>query len=236
MEGIIAGRRFKTVFAAVLFVPLLICGVLQSREPHPQPAPDIIIDAGHGGIDGGAVGVSGVIEKDLNLEISQKLCQALQQRGFSVLMIRISDISLHNPQDDTVRKMKTGDLKNRLAIADKYPESVFVSIHQNSFPSNHSVRGATVYSGLLNPNSDELAKSVFSALKQLQPDNHRVIKTADSKLYLLSNAKNPAVLVECGFLTNQAEEQQLCDAEYQSKIAAAIADGICDYLNGGAFG
>ena len=196
-----------------------------------EQAPDVIIDAGHGGIDGGAVGTAGTPEKDVNLAIALRLQARLEKDGFRVLMIRATDRSIHDASAVTTRQKKTSDLKNRLAISARYPSAVYVSIHQNSYPSA-KVQGTTLYYGPKNSCSEAIAKAVRAAvLQQLQPDNKRVMKQAGGDLYILSNTAAPAVLVECGFLSNSAEEALLTTPVYQQAMANAIADGLEAYYS-----
>lgn len=186
----------------------------------------IIIDAGHGGVDGGAVGISGVIEKDVNLEISLKLRDLLFFMGYDVIMIRETDVSIHDANADTIRQKKTSDLHNRLKIADENSEAVYISIHQNNFHDS-TQSGMCFYYSPNNDKSKVLAVNLReSMLKYLQPDNRRQLKEATSALYIMHNAKNPAVLVECGFLSNAKEEKLLCDSNYQSEITLVLLSGL----------
>lgn len=188
--------------------------------------PVVIVDPGHGGVDGGAVGISGVIEKDINLSISLRLKNLLTLLGYEVVMTRESDVSIHDEEAKTIRQMKSSDLRNRLAISGQYPEAVFLSIHQNNF-QDHSQNGMCFYYSPNNPDSQQLAQVLRETmLSALQPDNRRQLKKADSNLYILYNTQNPAVLVECGFLSNFEEEQKLTEDEYQGQICLMIASAL----------
>lgn len=192
-------------------------------EVSAQPFPTVVIDAGHGGKDGGAVGVDGTLEKDLNLQIANVLAELLRVSGYNVVMTRTDDEMLVS--DDGVGSQKLQDLKKRLTVASTYPESVTVSIHCNKFPQE-SCKGLQVYFSD-SEKAKALAESIQdSAVKLIQPDNHRVVKKADSSIYLLSRAKTPSVLIECGFLSNEQECKNLKDAEYQKSLALAILAGI----------
>ncbi|HOP10359.1 MAG TPA: N-acetylmuramoyl-L-alanine amidase [Oscillospiraceae bacterium] len=193
---------------------------------------DVIIDPGHGGVDGGAIGVTGSIEKEINLAISLYLRDILIDEGLNVLMIRSTDISIHSNNAVTIRQKKTSDLKNRLAIINANPDAVVISVHQNSFTAGY-VHGTMIYYGTVNPNSKELAEEVKKSIQSLQSDNQKQLKSAGKNLYLMSNAKGPAVLVECGFLSNTNEEALLKTQNYQQSMAQSIADGVLAYFTSG---
>lgn len=190
----------------------------------------IVLDAGHGGFDGGAQGIDGTLEKDLNYSIVCKIAEFLRLGGFDVMLTRKGDESLETNPDDTIGKRKVSDMKNRLQMINSYTDSVFVSIHQNKF-STSNVNGAQVFYSPNNDNSQILAEKIQSSLtRQLQTSNKRSIKRADKTIYLLNKAKNPAVLVECGFLSNKKELELLKTEEYQCKLAFTIYCGILDYF------
>lgn len=197
--------------------------------------PDVIIDAGHGGIDGGAVGVTGSVEKDINLKVALLLRDALEQKGYNVVMIRDSDISLHDASAKTVRQKKVSDLKRRAAVAEEYPSALFISIHMNTF-SQASVNGTMIYYSQNNSDSVVLAEAVREQVRQLQPKNNKKLKAAKGDLFLMTSIKNPAILVECGFLSNKAEEARLKSADYQGEMAETIAGGIESYFHAKYFG
>ena len=193
---------------------------------------DVIIDPGHGGVDGGAVGVTGSIEKEINLNISLYLKEILSAEGLNVLMTRSTDISIHSEEAVTIRQKKTSDLKNRLAIINANPNAVIISVHQNSFTAGY-VHGTMIYYGIVNENSKQLAEKIKKAIQTIQPENEKQLKSAGKDLYLMSYAKGPAVLVECGFLSNAQEEALLKTENYQRKMAQAVADGILTYFSSG---
>lgn len=191
----------------------------------------IIIDAGHGGIDGGTSASDGTVEKDLNLQISLKINEILKSMGIKTAMTRTDDASLNNQNASTIRQKKVSDIKNRLAIINETDDAVFVSIHQNHF-SQEKYSGAQVFYSKNNPQSQVLAEKIrFQLISVLQPENTREIKPSGSEIYLLHHAKVPAVMVECGFLSNYNETQLLKDEEYQRKLAFTVAMGIFDFLN-----
>ncbi len=188
----------------------------------------IIIDAGHGGIDGGAIGKSGTIEKNINLDISKKLKAYIECGGDTCIMIREVDEGLYS-EYGTIRNKKNEDLKNRKEIIKGYKADLFISIHLNSFPQSQYY-GAQVFYPEDNEGSKLLAKRVQEELLVLlNRGNKRVEKESDS-YYILKNNPVPSILVECGFLSNPEEEKLLKDSEYQSKIAWAAYKGIMRYF------
>ena len=200
-----------------------------SAEPS-EPVRDIIIDAGHGGEDGGAE-VSGVIEKDINLAISRKTADILRLSGFSVTEVRESDISVYSDGADTLREKKKSDLNNRVALFNSDKNNIAVSIHQNKFDNSRYSGTQIFYSGN-DPESSVLAECIRKAVVMLlQPDNTRELKSGGSDIFILDNAQVPAVIVECGFLSNNADREMLSDSEYQQKLSFAIAMGVIDYCN-----
>lgn len=190
----------------------------------------VIIDAGHGGPDGGTSADDGTIEKELNLQIALKLNEILNSMGINTVMIRTEDVSIHDESAKTIRQKKVSDLKNRLNIINETENSIFVSIHQNHF-SDSKYSGAQVFYSKNNSDSSILANSVRQTLiSYLQKDNTREIKASGTDIYLLYHAKSPSVMVECGFLSNFAETQNLKNENYQRKLAFMIALGIVDYF------
>ena len=189
----------------------------------------VIVDAGHGGEDGGTQSSAGVLEKEINLDISQKLGNLLKLMGYTVVYTRTDD-TLHYGSDAVKqRQKKVSDIHYRMNIMQAYPESVFLSIHQNHF-SESKYYGAQVFYSKNNPISKTIAESIQLNIRELtQPENDRQIKPSGTDIYLLYNAKTPAVMVECGFLSNAGEALRLSDSEYQKKLSLAIAAGLEEY-------
>ena len=190
----------------------------------------IIIDAGHGGEDPGAIGINGVYEKDVNLSIALILGEELKAKGYTVVYTRTEDKMLYLPEENIKGMRKISDLKNRCKISAEYEDCIFVSIHMNSY-------GASKYSGLQvyyadgNNQSKALANKIQSTVrKNLQPENNRQIKSGSS-IYILENAGGTAVLIECGFLSNDLECQKLSQKEYQKELSFFISCGIIEYIN-----
>lgn len=216
--------------AVLLFIILTQGGTVGVTSALPAEEPVIIIDPGHGGIDGGAVGVSGTVEKRINLEIALKLRDVFVNAGYTVIMTRDTDISIHDSTADTIREMKVSDLRNRLKLTEMYPDSLLISIHQNTL-GDSSVTGAQVFYSPNNPQSEILAQAVQDRFNDgIQLAGDRTIKAAGDNLYLFYNAKNTAILAECGFLSNSTEEAMLCGEEHQNDIVYCIYRGTLNYL------
>ena len=165
--------------------------------------PIVIIDAGHGGADGGAVAYDGTEEETLNLQIAKALEQQLRAFGVETVMTRTNEDSIHDETAKTIREKKVSDIHNRMKIMESYPGALFVSIHQNKY-TDSSQRGTQVFYSPNTTSSSALANCIQqSVVSLLQPDNTREIKKSGSSIYLLYYAKQTAVLVECGFLSNR---------------------------------
>lgn len=190
----------------------------------------VIIDAGHGGEDGGAVGVDGVVEKGINLDISLKLKDYFKSAGFNVVMVREDDTAVYDESCKTLRQKKVSDIHNREELIKEYPNSIFISIHQNKFQES-KYNGTQVFYSKNNDKSKILAQCIQSQIKEsLQPENDRMIKPAGSNLYILYHTKVPAIMAECGFLSNPEEAKKLQTNEYQNEIAFAIFSGTIKYV------
>lgn len=190
----------------------------------------IIIDAGHGGFDGGASAADGTVEKDINLHISKKICAMLRLNGYKVIMTRSEDTGTEDDESAAIAKRKKSDLSNRLQIMKDNPDAIYVSIHLNKFTTS-AANGAQVFYTKNYKEAQSLAQSVQQSITTLiQPENTRVVKQGTDSTYLLKNAVVPAIIVECGFLSNKAELEKLKDDNYQSQMAFAVVGGIMDYL------
>ena len=227
---------FPCVCFALLsaFVFLMISAALKIKvsvsSESVKTMPTIVIDAGHGGEDGGAVSDSGVLEKDINLSIANDTSALFYMLGFDVTKTRTTDIALDNGED-TIRKRKVSDMKKRLEIFNSSEENTVISIHQNKF-SESKYHGTQIFYSPNNPKSKQLADSIkYSVKGLLQPDNERECKKADSGIYLLKNTNNPAVIVECGFISNGEECKNLLDSQYQKQMAFSITAGFLSYYN-----
>lgn len=188
-------------------------------------------NSAHGGFDGGAVAPDGTVEKDINLKISNLISEMLKTAGYKVILTREADVSTDDVETDTIAIRKKSDLKNRLKLMKDYPDAIFVSIHLNKFTTS-AARGSQVfYNGKISE-SKQLGECIQNSIVNLlQPENNRVNKQATSSTYLLYNATLPAVLVECGFLSNKAELELLKNENYQKKMALCCFLGITDYFS-----
>ncbi|MDD2361770.1 MAG: N-acetylmuramoyl-L-alanine amidase [Oscillospiraceae bacterium] len=187
----------------------------------------LLIDPGHGGRDGGASASDGTVEKNINLAISLPLADMLRIFGYPVGMTRVNDRMVCDSELVPLRQQKISDMKNRLK---KYNSSrLTISIHQNHF-SQSQYHGTQIFYGKQNEESRLLAASIRQiVLDKLQPQNTRELKKATKDIYLLSNATTPAIIIECGFLSNSTELSKLKDEEYQQNMACAIACGVLAY-------
>ena len=190
----------------------------------------ILLDAGHGGEDGGTVGVNGVYEKVLNLQMSEALEDYLRFAGFEVVQTRTEDIMLYDKNADFKGKKKMLDLAARLRIAEELLPDLFISIHMNSFPDG-KYSGLTIYYSPNDARSQAIADLMRSdVISHLQPDNKRELKCAGSNIYLLDRLESPSVLVECGFLSNAAECELLSSAEYRHKLSLVLFSSVSSFF------
>ncbi|HEX3022478.1 MAG TPA: N-acetylmuramoyl-L-alanine amidase [Lachnospiraceae bacterium] len=187
----------------------------------------VVLDAGHGGVDPGKVGVNDALEKDINLSIVLKLQRLLEENDVNVIMIRTEDNGLYQMSDSN---KKNADLRKRVEIINTSGADIAVSIHQNAFQEESS-KGAQVFYHSNSAEGKELANILQEQIKETIGDgNHRVAK-ANESYYMLKKTQCPLVIVECGFLSNWTEAKLLCDENYQEKMAWAIHLGIMSYLN-----
>ncbi|MHB1151878.1 MAG: N-acetylmuramoyl-L-alanine amidase [Eubacteriales bacterium] len=181
---------------------------------------DFIVDPGHGGRDGGASAADGTVEKELNLALAAVLRDTLDILGYDAVMTRTDDLMLSDSGSGT-NKMR--DLRARLNIAKANPDALFISIHMNKFPDPR-YSGLQVWYSPNHPSGQKTAQIIQAGYKTyISPENNREIKAAGSNIFLLDRIKNPAVLVECGFLSNASETKRLSDSAYQKKLALVIA-------------
>lgn len=191
----------------------------------------VIIDAGHGGEDCGAIGIDGTLEKHINLSIAKKLSELLSAAGIATRMTRTEDTLLYDKNTDYHGQKKKLDFARRLEIAQSYDNAVFISIHLNSFPQQ-KYSGLQVYYSDNSPESKILAAEIQNLARELiQPNNDRKIKSAGDDIYLLHKIYHPSVLVECGFLSNPEECQKLGDEEYQSALAFVLYSSVVKYIS-----
>lgn len=240
-------QRLKKIFticiSIILASAVLICALyplirISAKDPPSFEPPDVtqkryptvIIDAGHGGEDGGAVGVNGILEKDLNLSIALALYEMLCSRGIPARLTRTDDTLLYDRDTNYQGHKKALDMVARLAISEEYESAIFVSIHMNSFTQS-KYSGLQVYYSENDARSHALAELIQSlAVTNLQPENNRKTKPSDGNIYLLDKISHPAVLVECGFLSNNEECTLLCTSEYQNRLVLTLFSSILKYF------
>lgn len=191
--------------------------------------PVIIIDAGHGGEDGGAIALDNSAEKNYNLDIALRLRKILIMNGYNVIMTRTDDVMTCDDGLSSVRSKKISDIHNRFKIIEDNPNALFVSIHQNKF-SDTAQHGTQVFYSGNNTESKALADSIQqTVVENIQPDNKRLTKKSGTEIFLLYHSQIPSVLVECGFISNYEDLQKLKTEEYRLQMAMLIADGIIKY-------
>ncbi len=192
--------------------------------------PTIIIDAGHGGIDSGTSANDGTPEKEINLSIAKKINETLTMMGYQTRMTRTDDELIGEGEYSTIHSEKLADITKRLEIVEEQENCILISVHQNYFQES-KYSGFQAFYNNNNPQSQLLAQTLQNAVvTHLQPDNTRKIKTIGEEIYLLHHCTKPAVMVECGFMSNPKEVSMLKNVKYQSAIAYAIAKGIDDTL------
>ena len=248
-------RRFSVPLLAALFVAMmallfvvvyLLGGSPLGRErrvayahadaPAVEGTPPItvvVIDPGHGGEDGGASSASGVVEKNVNLSVAFALRDLFEAAGMPVVMTRTEDILLYDRNVDFQGRKKALDLAARQLIAERVAEeaaagggtSLFISIHMNAFPAPQ-YSGMQVWYGVGDPASKEVADAIQASSLSLMANNRRKTKAAGSSIYLLEHIRTPAVLVECGFLSNPEEAERLATEAYQHALAAVVFAGV----------
>lgn len=229
--------RFLPIALLVTMVLLFAGGTREAMsvvnfhaELFEQKKEIVIIDAGHGGEDGGTVGADGTLEKDINLAIALKLRDLLVLDQYQVILIRDGDYSVGDSSLGTVAARKRSDTKFRLQTIMETGECIYIGIHQNYFQQSKYSGAQIFYSGN-RPESALLAETIRSNIvADLQPENTRESKQAESNIYILYNCQVPAVFVECGFLSNPEENALLRQPDYQAEMANSIHKGLNDYL------
>lgn len=189
----------------------------------------IVLDAGHGGDDPGMIGTSGISEKVLNLVYAKKLEALLTDAGYRVVQTRTTEDGLYDA--DELHK-KAQDMQRRVAVIEQEQPLLTVSIHQNSYPQDSAVCGPQVFYYEHSTEGERLAESIQTCVnEQLEIARPRVHK-GNASYYILKRSASTTVIVECGFLTNPAEEAKLQEEEYQDRMVQAICDGVLRYLEG----
>ena len=221
----------SALISLILMIPMLKFRLPQPSEiAHITSGFTVVLDAGHGGEDGGCEG-NGLVEKDLNLDITLRLASLLREQGVNVVLTRDTDILLYDKNSDYQGKKKVQDVRRRLEITQSQENPVLVSIHMNYFAQTQ-YSGLQVWYSKNNSDSKRLASLIQSNVKnELQTKNKRVIKEASSSIFLLHNATCPAILIECGFLSNPDEAHALADENYRQMLANVIFKSIMTYIS-----
>lgn len=221
----------SALISLILIIPMLDFDFpLPSNSVAANSNITIVLDAGHGGEDGGAQG-NGLSEKDLNLDITLRVATLLREQGVNVVLTRDTDILLYDTESDYKGQKKAQDLRKRLEITNSCENPVLVSIHMNYFAQTQ-YSGLQVWYSKNDSRSKTLANLIQSNVKNtLQPNNNRATKEATSSIFLLHNATFPAVLIECGFLSNPDEARALGDANYRQELANSIFHSIMTYIS-----
>lgn len=220
------------IVLAILYSALSIENNFQTEFVSSTPVANhvIILDAGHGNPDGGAVSTDGtVIESDINLSVVLKLQNLLESAGCKVLLTRSDENGIYESTAETIRAQKISDMKNRVKIANNSEAELFISIHMNKLPQPQYYGWQSFYK-----NKDEISKKIAQNIQTslnyfMKKENKREIKSI-SKIYLTEHVEIPLVLIECGFLSNQEETELLKTDNYQDKLAWSIYIGIMDYF------
>lgn len=220
-------HNWKKLAAAVLLVLIAVCSRYGSLRSQPVLAADqtpcrIVIDPGHGGEDGGATGVAGTRESDLNLAVSLRLQALLRLFGHEPVMVRTTDTAVYSAGAGTISEKKVSDIHNRVRLVNDTPGALLVSIHQNFFTQGKYSGAQVFYAD--DAYSRELAQQLQAQLRaSLDPGNRREAKGAAGTVYLMNHIQTPGILVECGFLSNAAEEARLNTPAYQTRLAMTMA-------------
>ncbi len=226
-------HRVAFGFLSLLLAVILtfgICFFALARTTAQTGRLTVVIDAGHGGIDGGVTGIkSGVKESDVNLSISRRLQKEFEEAGFLVVQTRPTEAGLYGAATSGFKKR---DMKKRAEVIESNAPALVISIHQNSFPLS-TRRGAQVFFRENGENSKTLACAIQTALNEM-PECVKKSEALKGDYFMLNCNEFPAVIVECGFLTNPEDEALLVSEEYQKKLAAAIKKGALAYLSAGA--
>ena len=184
----------------------------------------VILDAGHGGEDGGAVSADGTPESGINLQITRQLADLMIFMGYDVELTREGEDAVYSPEATTLREKKVSDLKNRVALINEKENAFVISIHQNSLPGHPRVHGAKVFYNGVVP-AQQAGMIVQAAMNQAVNGEDRPVTPIDGSIYLMKESQHPAILVECGFMSNPEESKRLQDPTYQRRLAVAIAAG-----------
>lgn len=212
------------------FIVIILTGIVSTcysyADNKSEPIATVVVDAGHGGYDPGKIGINDALEKDINLLIAKYLQEYLIEENIEVVMTRTDDSDFRTNSD---KYRKTADLKARCEIMKKTDADYAISIHQNSF-TDSNVKGAQVFYYSGSKEGEQMARSIQDSIKSSADKENTRASKANDDYYMLVNSPCPAVIVECGFLSNRTEAEKLCSSDYQKKLAKAICEGFIDYF------
>ena len=222
-EGKIGKFLFRVMLIAL--VAAMICVIMAAASADKKIT--VIIDPGHGGQDGGAVGITGVYEKDLNLQMSMFLKEYFENAGVKVIMTRTEDADT----DGMEGFHKTEDIMNRYYLSQRYPDGIFLSVHMNSSTSSAD-KGFQVFYGSENETSKDLAQYVYDSVEESALVTRlREVKAAPRTVYLMNHLTSPCILLECGFISNTADSELLTDSAYAKDLAYVLFCGVKGYID-----
>ena len=224
-------KRYAYIYCYVLSFFLIVAAMIRhsvqtvSSQQELNSSIRIVIDAGHGGIDGGTTSVSGILEKELNLQIAQRLEKLMLLLGHKPVMTRTTGESVAT-EGETIREQKRSDLRNRVELVNQSSQTILVSIHQNHYPDSRYAGPQIFYA------DDETSRSIAQKLQQSMNaalQTRREVKKADG-VYLMSHINCPGILVECGFLSNHEEDARLQTPQHQKVLCCLIAASLMEYV------
>lgn len=229
---VVRKKTVVTFAVAILTLSILCVGIYEKTASPASALPVsnrvIILDAGHGGQDGGAVGSDGTVEKDLNLKVALKVQKLLEQSGCTVFMTRSDDRSISSIEDDIKKQRKVADLNNRKQMTKDLQVEAFVSIHMNTY-TDPQYSGTQVFYSESPELSKSLAEMIQEEVRIVDSENTRAAKNGSKGIFILNDTSIPSVVVECGFLSNEKDLARLKTDDYQQKLATAIYNGIMKF-------
>ncbi len=189
----------------------------------------VLVDAGHGLPDGGAIGINGTVEQRINLEIAKKIKEVLSAKGINIILTREDENCLSNKKNATIRELKLDDMRKRRELMKTSNADLFISIHMNSY-KNSLAEGLRIFYAENSKDIKPLAEEIQVRMSDVTGAKMSVVKTIDRNLFLLKNPPIPSILIECGFLSNPEEEAKLNTEDYEARLAWAISDAIEKYF------